>query len=221
MAGGGGEILRMGEDEESQQARPLLSNGVDDDRRQRRRCEDRDSLIRNAMSQTFKSTAHLANLLPTGTVLAFQLLSPIFTDQGVCDGAGRTMTAGLVVLCGLSCFLSCFTDSFKAADGSVLHGVATRRGLWVIDGDSSKLDPGKAAGYSLKFIDFVHGFATLMTFAAVALLDQNVVHCFYPAPSEQGLQVLSSLPVGIGVLCSMVFVTFPTKRHGLGFSVTP
>jgi hypothetical protein len=35
------------------------------------------TLIQKAISQTFQSTAHLANLLPTGTVLAFQLLSPI------------------------------------------------------------------------------------------------------------------------------------------------
>lgn len=34
------------------------------------------TLIQTAISQTFQSTAHLANLLPTGTVLAFHLLSP-------------------------------------------------------------------------------------------------------------------------------------------------
>ncbi|XP_031505702.1 protein DMP4-like [Nymphaea colorata] len=220
MAGGGGEILGRTEDEESQQTRPLLSNDGDDDQQQQQQREDRESLIQKAMSQTFRSTAHLANLLPTGTVLAFQLLSPIFTNQGSCDDAGRVMTAGLVALCALSCFVSCFTDSFKTANGSVLHGVATRRGLWVIDGNGGELDPCKAAEYSLKFIDFVHGFASVMVFYAVALLDQNVVHCFYPAPSEQGLEVLSSLPIGIGVFCSMIFVLFPTTRHGLGFSVT-
>ncbi|KAK2966374.1 hypothetical protein RJ640_021518 [Escallonia rubra] len=76
------------------------------------------TLIQQAISQTFQSTAHLANLLPTGSVLAFQLLSPIFTSQGDCDAVGQYLTAGLIALCGLSCFLLSFTDSFKDQMGA-------------------------------------------------------------------------------------------------------
>jgi hypothetical protein len=32
-----------------------------------------------AIRKTFKISTHLANLLPTGTVLVFQIMSPIFT----------------------------------------------------------------------------------------------------------------------------------------------
>ncbi|KAJ6416646.1 hypothetical protein OIU84_002502 [Salix udensis] len=87
------------------------------------------NLIQKAIGQTFESTAHLANLLPTGTVIAFQLLSPVFSNQGSCDSVTRCMTAGLVVLCGLSCFLSSFTDSFRDNNGDVCYGFATLRGF--------------------------------------------------------------------------------------------
>ncbi|XP_011096362.1 uncharacterized protein LOC105175576 [Sesamum indicum] len=177
------------------------------------------NLIQQAISQTFESTAHLANLLPTGSVLAFQLLSPIFTNQGECDTVSRSLTAGLVALCGLSCILLSFTDSFKDQKGNICYGFATFRGLWIIDG-SVTLPPEIAAKYKLKFIDFVHALMSILVFAAIALFDENVVNCFYPAPSAGTKEVLTALPVGIGVACSMLFVVFPTKRHGIGFPVT-
>ncbi|XP_074570375.1 protein DMP4-like [Curcuma longa] len=179
--------------------------------------EEQTSSIQRAISQTFKSTSHLAKLLPTGTVLAFQLLSPIFTDAGRCLDANRTMTAYLIALCGLSCVALSFSDSFVDAKGKVRYGFATRRGLWVIDGTEQLLPSGRATQYRIRFIDFVHAFASVSVFAAVALFDQNVVSCFYPIPSEETEQVLTCLPVAIGVISSLLFVTFPTTRHGIGF----
>ncbi|KAL5576677.1 hypothetical protein UlMin_018376 [Ulmus minor] len=175
--------------------------------------------VQKAISQTFQSTAHLANLLPTGTVLAFQLLSPIFSNQGKCDPVSRFMTAGLVALCGASCFLQSFTDSFRDKKGNVCYGFATFRGLWVIDG-SATLPPEEAAKYRLQFIDFVHSFMSILVFSAIALFDQNVVSCFYPTPSQEAQEILTAMPVGIGVFCSMLFVVFPTKRHGIGFPLS-
>ncbi|KAJ8761480.1 hypothetical protein K2173_001613 [Erythroxylum novogranatense] len=176
------------------------------------------TLIQKAISQTFQSTAHLANLLPTGTVLAFQLLAPIFSNQGKCDPIGRFMTAGLVSLCGLSCFLASFTDSFRDKNGNVCYGFATLRGLWVIDG-SATIPPELAARYRLRFIDVMHAFMSILVLGAVALFDQNVVNCFYPAPATETQEILTTLPVGIGVICSLLFLVFPTQRHGLGFSL--
>lgn len=180
---------------------------------------ERRTLIQKAINQTFQSTAHLANLLPTGTVLAFQLLSPIFTNLGRCDAVSRSMTAALVGLCGMSCFLLCLTDSFRDSKGNVCYGFATFKGLWVIDG-STKLPPEVAARYQLRFMDFLHGLISVLVFAAVALFDQNVVSCFFPAPSDETQEILTSLPVGIGVICSMLFVVFPTQRHGIGFPLS-
>ena len=177
------------------------------------------SPMQRAISQTYQSTAHLATLLPTGTVLAFQLLSPLVTNNGHCLASNRAMAAALVALCALSCFVLCFTDSFRDGKGAVRYGFATLRGLWVIDG-GAPLDAQAAAGYRLRFLDLVHAVVTVMVFAAVALFDQNVVSCFYPVPSENVRQVLTVLPIAIGVVGSMLFVTFPTKRHGIGFPLS-
>ncbi|XP_057726951.1 protein DMP4-like [Arachis stenosperma] len=177
------------------------------------------NLVQKAISQTFESTAHLANLLPTGTVLAFQLLSPIFTNLGNCDSAAKTMTSFLVAICAASCFLLCFTDSFRDSKGNICYGFATFRGLWIIDG-STTLPPELAAKYSIRFIDFMHAVMSVMVFAAVALFDPNVANCFFPAPDNETQEILTALPVGIGVFCSMLFVVFPTHRHGIGFPLS-
>uniref|UniRef100_A0A7C9AKW3 DUF679 domain-containing protein n=1 Tax=Opuntia streptacantha TaxID=393608 RepID=A0A7C9AKW3_OPUST len=175
------------------------------------------SLIQQAISQTFQSTAHLAKRLPTGTLTAFQLLSPVFTNQGTCDYTTRTMTSALIGLCGLSSSLLSFRDSFKDENDNICNGFATFRGFWLIDVDgSAKLSPHVAAKYSLRFIDFVHAFMAILVFATVALFDKNTVQCFYPTPSRQTSEILTLVPVGIGVLCSMMFVVFPTQPMELG-----
>ncbi|KAG7988212.1 hypothetical protein I3843_03G175500 [Carya illinoinensis] len=173
-----------------------------------------------AMRKTFKMSAHLANLLPTGTVLSFQFMSPIFTQQGQC----HTITSQVRTLCVLagccfSCFILCFTDSFRDARGKVRYGLATFQGLWVIDGLVT-LGPEEAEKYRLRFIDFFHAFLSILVFAAVALFDKNVVKCFYPAPSEEFKELLVALPIWIGVVCSLLFIAFPSKRHGIGFPLS-
>ncbi|XP_023518280.1 protein DMP4-like [Cucurbita pepo subsp. pepo] len=204
-------------DEETQirneQKRPLLRETTSIPSRGKK------TLIQKAVSQTFQGTAHLANLLPTGTVLAFQLLSPIFTNEGNCDSVSRYLASALVGFCGLSCFLMSFTDSFRDSQGNVCYGFATFRGLWVIDG-SVDLPDVAAAKYRVRFIDFLHAFMSILVFCAVALFDENVVNCFYPSPSNAAKEILTSLPVGIGVVCSMLFVLFPTRRHGIGFPIS-
>lgn len=179
----------------------------------------RKAAVQRAIRRTFQSVAHLANLLPTGTVLAFQLLSPIFTNLGHCHRASRFMTAGLIALFSASAFLVSFTDSFRDRNGNVCYGFATIEGLWIIDG-SAKVPEEEADKYRLRLIDLVHAFMSFFVFLAVALFDENVVSCFYPEPSDEAREVLTALPVGIGVMCSLLFVVFPTKRHGIGFPLS-
>ncbi|KAG0454545.1 hypothetical protein HPP92_023572 [Vanilla planifolia] len=172
-----------------------------------------------AIAETFKHTANLAKLLPTGTVLAFQVLSPLFSREGDCLPANRAMTAALILACALACFVLSFTDSFRDASGTVRYGFATFSGMWVIDG-TAQLPAGEAAEYRLRPLDFAHGFMSVMVFAAVALLDSNVVSCFYPLPSEDVKQVIAALPVAMGIVGSGFFVAFPTSRHGIGFPLS-
>lgn len=177
----------------------------------------RESLTQNALNQTLASTAHLANLLPTGTVLAFQILCPIFSNRGHCDQVSAFMTEALLVLCGLSCFFVSFTDSFKGSDGKLHYGLATPKGLWTFENLSDGVP--EAEKFKVKFLDFVHAFLSVLVFAAIALLDDNVVRCLYPAPKHETKEVLDMLPIGIGVFCSLLFVVFPTTRHGIGYPV--
>lgn len=172
------------------------------------------------MNQTFRTTAHLANLLPTGTVLVFQILSPILANQGRCTSANRAMTACLLSLCTLSCFILSFSDSYRDAEGAVQHGLATFKGFWVIDGPEPP-PPEVARSYRIRFMDFFHALMSVMVFAAVVLVDQNVVACYIPVPSEDAKQVISALPVAIGAVCSVMFLSFPTTRHGIGFPLSP
>lgn len=180
-------------------------------------------VAQKAVRKTFKGTAQLAKLLPTGTVLTFQVLSPSLTNQGKCDQMGRFLTAALLIFCGLSCFILSFTDSFRDAKGKVRYGLATFKGLCVIDGkpgESDLLSEEEAAKYRLRFVDFVHASMSVLVFVAVAMIDQNLVRCFFPAPTQETKDMLAGLPIGICVICSALFVAFPTKRHGVGFPLS-
>ncbi|KAJ1687472.1 hypothetical protein LUZ63_018862 [Rhynchospora breviuscula] len=179
-----------------------------------------DTPIQKTIGQTFKSTAHLTKLLPTGTVLTYQYLVPVFTNQGRCSPLDQHMTCWLIALCALSCFFLSFTDSFRDQKGTVRYGLATTNGFWVIDG-SDTVPQGVAAGYRIRFIDFIHAVVSMFIFVAVAMFDQNVMHCLYPVPSEDTKKMLTALPVVIGVVGSSLFVTFPTTRHGIGYPISP
>jgi hypothetical protein len=173
-----------------------------------------------AVRKTFKISAHLANLLPTGSVLTFQILSPVFTHQGQCRTfTSQVTTLALLAFCCFLCFLLSFTDSFRDPRGKVRYGLATSQGLWVIDG-LVRMEAEEAAKYKVKVIDFFHAFMSILVFVAVALFDKNVVKCFFPTPSEEAKELLVAVPIVVGVVCSLLFVTFPTKRHGIGFPLS-
>ncbi|CAL1372833.1 unnamed protein product [Linum trigynum] len=177
------------------------------------------TLLHKVVNKTCQTTHDLARHLPTGTVLAFQLLSPIVTREGNCDPTGLYLTATLVAVCGLSCFLLCFTDSFRDKSAKVCHGIVTFRGIRAID-TSADIPPGFAERYRMRLTDFVHGFLSVLVFAVVVLFDKNMVKCFCPAPSDQIQKLLTALPIGISGICSSLFAVFPTKRHGIGYPLS-
>lgn len=201
------------------QSSPLLSNAGDEE-------DHRHSAEavppRTLLQVVYKSTADLANYLPTGTALAFHVLTPVLTDGGRCaTTANRAMTSALLLVCCLSSVVLTLTDSFAdATTGHVRYGLATLRGLFVIDGLPPPA-PEVAAKHRLTPIDSLHALMTLLVFAAVALADRNVVLCFYRIESANVAQVVAATPVVVGLVASAVFVAFPTTRHGIGFPLTP
>ncbi|RLN33468.1 uncharacterized protein C2845_PM03G14520 [Panicum miliaceum] len=120
---------------------------------------------------TFKSIGDVLKLLPTATVIVYQVLNPIVTNAGACHVGYKIATGILLGLCGFFCAFSTFTDSYVGADGKVKYGLVTPRGLLPF------ADSGAAAGagrdfsrYRLRFSDFVHAAFAVAVFAAVALL---------------------------------------------------
>ncbi|WCJ18484.1 hypothetical protein M5689_000831 [Euphorbia peplus] len=181
------------------------------------------SFSQRAISQTLTSTAQLANLLPTGTVLAFQLLTPIFTNNGACDSVTRPLTLLLLGLLTASCFLASFTDSVKSNDhGQVYYGLATFKGMFLFDCPDEEVSGlPDLSKYKIKFIDGVHAVLSMLVFVAIALRDKNVLSCLYPMPKHETQEVLDIVPIGIGLLSGFLFVVFPTRRHGIGYPLTP
>ncbi|KAI8026838.1 Protein DMP5 [Camellia lanceoleosa] len=175
----------------------------------------------SAVSKTIAITANLANLLLTGTLLAFQLLTPIFTSNGACDSATASLT--LHLLFSASCFLASFTDSFKSSSNNqIYYGFATIKGMFVFNYPfSSSNGTPNLSKYCLRFIDWVHAIMFVLVFGAVAFRDKNVVKCLYPSPGYETEEVLDIVPIAIGLICSLLFVVFPTRRHGIGYPVSP
>ncbi|KAI3440763.1 uncharacterized protein J3R85_003218 [Psidium guajava] len=201
-----------------EQAQPLLR--INDPPQDQEPGKQPKTPAQKAVRKTFKLTAYLANLLPTGTVLTFQVVSPVLTHQGKCPTSlNHTLTLALLALCAVSCFFLCFTDTVRDERGKVRHGIATFKGLWVLDG-SVQLSSEAAAGYRIRLLDLLHGVMSMLVFASIALFDPNVVKCFYPSPSEEARQLLVAVPIGVGVACSLIFLACPTKRHGIGFPLS-
>ena len=162
----------------------------------------------------FSGVGNLIKLLPTGTVFLFQFLNPVFSGNGSCDNTVRKyLTAILLAVCGFSCFFASFTDSYTGSDGRKHYGIVTTSGLWPSTA-SENVDFSK---YKLRLGDFVHALFALIVFAVLALLNSNIVKCFYPSFESAEKILLQALPVAIGVISSAVFLVYPNNRHGIGY----
>ncbi|CAN8326280.1 unnamed protein product [Cochlearia groenlandica] len=178
------------------------------------------SKVQRVMRKTFKGTAHLSSLLPTGSVMGFQIMCPVLTHQGQCPTiTSRWLTSFLVFACASSCFFLSFTDSFRDPQGKIRYGFATSSGLCVMDGSVTLTDEEKQK-YKLRVLDFVHAIMSMLVFFAISMFDQNVIRCLFPVPSEETKELLTSLPIIIGVVCAGFFLVCPTRRHGIGSPLT-
>ncbi|RLN24959.1 uncharacterized protein C2845_PM07G09860 [Panicum miliaceum] len=169
------------------------------------------------------SASNLAQLLPTGTVLAYQALSPSFTNHGNCSASNQWLTAVLVgVLAAFSLFFS-FTDSVVGGDRKLYYGVATPHGFNVFNfsGEKEKREwADELQKLRLRPLDYVHAFFTAVVFLTVAFSDVGLQRCFFPNADSNTNELLKNLPLGTAFLSSFVFLIFPTKRKGIGYSDT-
>ncbi|KAI5654175.1 hypothetical protein M9H77_31362 [Catharanthus roseus] len=157
--------------------------------------------------------ANLIKLLPTGTVFLYQFAVPLLTNSGKCNPTNKIVSAIFIGVCGLSCFISTFTDSYTDKDGKIHCGIATFKGFWP-SSDSNSIDLSK---YKLRIGDFFHAFLALVVFGVIVLFDGYTVQCFYPSLQLNQKALLMSLPPCVGGVASTVFAFFPDKRHGIGY----
>ncbi|XP_054808734.1 protein DMP8-like [Prosopis cineraria] len=168
------------------------------------------------MQKTISKTSMLVNFLPTGTLLTFEMLLPSVSRNGDCSAPVTTlMILVLLGLCCLSCFFFHFTDSFRGSDGKVYYGLVTPRGLAVFRHGLGEEVP-KDERFKLGFTDFVHAIMSVMVFLAIAMSDHRVSDCVFPGHVKDMEQVMESFPLMVGIVCSTLFLVFPTTRYGVG-----
>ncbi|XBI51709.1 hypothetical protein VPH35_034193 [Triticum aestivum] len=142
-----------------------------------------------APATVMSSVANLAQLLPTGTVLAYQALSPSFTNHGKCESSNQWLSGTLVAVLASACLFFSFTDSIVGRrDGKLYYGFATLRGFNVFN------------------------------FSSEEESDVGLQNCFFPDANRNTEELLKNLPMGMAFLSSFVFIMFPTKRKSIEFS---
>ncbi|CAN8255710.1 unnamed protein product [Cochlearia groenlandica] len=189
-----------------------------------------------AFSRSLPAAGNFANLLPTGTVLLFETLLPSFSNGGACTEkpVSKLLTISLITFCALACFISSFTDSFVAEDGRVYYGIATAKGLYILNDydtyNNNGYDPescltGSEKGrYKLSFVDFLHAFVSVIVFLALAVESSDFRRCLLPENGGGDLGVIMVILIRyfgvlVGTVASFLLAIFPTKRRGIGFMV--
>ncbi|XP_009402533.3 protein DMP3-like [Musa acuminata AAA Group] len=177
------------------------------------------------MDKTLSTAANLAQLLPTGTVLTFQALAPSFTRGGACYASNRCLISVLIALNAVSCVFFSITDSLVGADNRLYYGVATLRSLYVFnyngaDEEVRRRVLGDLEEYRLRPLDYVHAVFTVLVFLTIAFGDAMVQHCLFPDAGPNARELLVNLPLGAGVVSTLVFIVFPTSRKGIGYTNT-
>ncbi|VAI51408.1 unnamed protein product [Triticum turgidum subsp. durum] len=177
-------------------------------------------------NKVMSSVANHAQLLPTGTVLTDQTLSPSFTNHGKCEtfSSNQWLTTALVIVLAYACIFFSFTDSVIGHhDGKLYYGVATPDGFNVFN-FSDEDEKREWAGLDefrrlwLRLLDFVHTFFTAVVFLTVAFSDVGLQNCFFRDAGRNTRELLKNLPLGMAFLSSSMFIIFPTKRKGIGFN---
>uniref|UniRef100_A0A0D3ENZ3 Uncharacterized protein n=1 Tax=Oryza barthii TaxID=65489 RepID=A0A0D3ENZ3_9ORYZ len=191
-----------------------------------------------AQDNVLSASANLAQLLPTGSVMAYQALSSSFNNHGECYTSNWWLTVSLVTFLTVFCIFFAFTDSITHK-GKVYYGVAMSERLRIFNievGDSIADEEGKLIEQGkdltqeqtevlnqlkkrkLHWLDGVHAFFTAVVFLSVAFSDVGLQKCLFPHAGHDTMELLKNMPLGMSFLSSFVFMIFPTTRHGIGFS---
>jgi hypothetical protein len=182
----------------------------------------------SSSSDIAKSTkdilTQLANVLPTSTFMAFQLIAPLATNSGNCGSTEKIVTGTLLGVFAAIIAISSFTDSVKIpSTGKVYYGLVTSKGLWSPAFQGSSV-PGATGSYytsggdkyKLRMFDFANAAISLAAFVTLSLLTDPVAKCYFKNLSKT---VEKSVPLIVGVVISFLLSFAPAARNGIGFRV--
>ncbi|BBN14020.1 hypothetical protein MPTK1_6g08250 [Marchantia polymorpha subsp. ruderalis] len=168
--------------------------------------------------------SNVMNLLPTGTYLMFQILSPLTTNDGTCGGMEKALTSFTLCIFACFCALLAFTDSYVAEDGRLYYGIVTVKGLWNPTLEDSGLADvagstyfGGGGKYEIKRQDFVNATLAVAVFMTLTLLSDNVAECFYGSLSPN---LKRSVPILVALVIGFIFAFSPPARNGIGFAIS-
>ncbi|CAM6096370.1 unnamed protein product [Calypogeia fissa] len=166
---------------------------------------------------------NLANLLPTGTFLAFQAIAPLFTNDGNCHAVEKILTGILMGFFAAIVVILSFTDSLTTTGGKHYYGLVTHKGLWnpqfngtTFTNGSNFYKPGGSKRYIVTVFDFINAILGVAVFGALVALTPPVSTCYYPNISST---VVKAVPILVGMIASLYFSFAPPPRRGVGFSV--
>ncbi|KAM1797820.1 hypothetical protein EV1_031633 [Malus domestica] len=170
--------------------------------------------------KVLSAAGSLANLLPTGTVLAFQAVTPSLSFNGRCHEFNKYLVAFVILVCSVICFVSSFTDSLKGKGDKVYYGIATSNGLWVFNnGEIEERELlEELEKLKVKNRDFLHAFLSVFLFLIFAFSSSEVQGCYFPESRELEYSLATYLPLVAGLLATLLFTMVPTKRRGIGYN---
>ncbi|RAL47595.1 hypothetical protein DM860_011333 [Cuscuta australis] len=171
-----------------------------------------DSKVIRLFNAVLSGTARLNVLLPTATILAFIIFAPLLTNDGNCSRFDRFVTGFFLAISAASCVFFSLTDRFKTARGRLRYGVATPRGIRTFGG--SRVGPMVPNDYKLRWSDLFHVSLSLVAFSGFVFSQGDVLQCYRVPVSRKAVNVV---PLVVGFVVSVLFVTFPSRRRGIGF----
>lgn len=106
---------------------------------------------------------------------------------------------------------------FRDSGGKLRYGIATFTGIFVFDRTPPPSNQNK---YRIRASDFLHAITSLIIFMAVVLYNKEVNECLFSGITDwQAVQIIAVAPILIGILGSILFVLYPSTRHGIGFPI--
>ncbi|XP_042482960.1 protein DMP9-like [Macadamia integrifolia] len=172
-------------------------------------------LMAMGVQKTLSRTSILVNFLPTGTLLAFEMLLPSVSGNGKCNEVSTFLIGSILALCAITCCFFHFTDSVRQGE-KVVYGFVTFKGLLVYTSDAGLDFIKEPIRLKAGFTDFLHAVMSAMVFVAIAFSDHRVTSCLFPSHVKAMDEIMQTFPIMVGIVCSGLFLIFPTTRYGIG-----